>query len=97
MQKLFRSALSANRKRRGRAVSVALWLLRIVRDIEKEEMYRLGRECNVYDWDSESDSTHVYENSEDEWSLCECALGFVDCAVNDLEFLLGGFVYEQEC
>jgi hypothetical protein len=97
MQKLFQSILSANRKRRGLAVNIALWLLRIVRDIEKEEMYRLERECNVYGGDSESDSAHACEDHEVEWSLCECALGFVDCAVNDLEFLLGGFAYEQEC
>jgi hypothetical protein len=94
MKKLLKTALSAKRKRRGLVLSIALWLLRVVRDIEKEEMYRFEFECNAYDRDSESDSTSTYEDLEGEWSLCECALGFVDCAVNDLEYLFGGFVYE---
>jgi len=86
MQKFFQSILSANRKRRNLAVSAALWLLRIVRDIEKGEMYRFEHECNVYDWDSESISTHAFEVLESEYLLCECALGFLESAIEDLEF-----------
>ena len=89
----FHSILSANRKRRSLTVSAALWMLRLVRDAEKDEMFRIEHECYIYDRDSENVFIRDYGALEDEWSLCECALGFVDCAVNDLEFLLGSFVY----
>jgi len=97
MKTLLRAILYANRKRRGVAVSAALWVLRIVRDVEKDEMYRFEHECNIYNWDSERASRRAYESPEDEYSLCECALGFIDCAVKDLELLFGGCVYEQKC
>ena len=38
MLKLLRSILSVDRKRRNLAVGFALWLLRLVRDIEKDKM-----------------------------------------------------------
>ena len=97
MKTLLRAILYANRERRGVAVGAALWVLRIVRDIEEEEMCRFEHECNICDWDSERASKRVYVSPEDEYSLCECALGFIDCAVKDLEILFGGVVYGQKC
>ena len=87
MFKLFRSILSADRKRRCLAVGLALWLLRLVSDIEKDEMYRYSDMLDELDLESGYVSRHDYYNAiEEEYSVCECALGFLEAAIEDLEF-----------
>ena len=97
MKTLVRSFLNANRKRRGAAVGSALWLLRIVRDIEEEEIHRVEHEMGAFDWESESASDR-YEALEVEDMRCDCALGFIECALDDLDYAYwGAYGKEQEC
>jgi len=84
MLKLFRSILSADRKRRRFAVSLALRLLWVIRDIEKDEMYRFSDMLD--DSDAHTVSRREYNAMEEAYSDCECALGFLDSAIEDLEF-----------
>jgi hypothetical protein len=86
MQKLFRFFLSAKRKRRGLIVGAALWMLRQVYDVEKDELYRYYNRLEDFDWDSENVSKSVYAAIEDECWNCEHSLGFLDSAIEDLEF-----------
>jgi hypothetical protein len=90
MQKLFHSILSAKRKHRGIVVRASLWLLRIVRDVEEEEMHRIAREMRAFDWESDSSSPDDYEALEEEDTRCDCALGFIECALDDLDFAYWG-------
>jgi hypothetical protein len=90
MQKLTHSILSAKRKYRGIVVGVSLWLLRIVRDIEEEEMRRIAHEMRVYDWESDSSSPDGYKALEEEDTRCDCALGFIECAIDDLDYAYWG-------
>jgi len=98
MQKLFHSILSAKRKYRGIVVGVSLWLLRIVRNIEEEEIYRVAREMRAFDWESDSSSMDDYEALEEEDTRCDCALGFIECAIDDLDFAYwGAYGNGEEC
>ena len=86
MLRLLRSILSADRKRRGLAVGLALRLLRLVRDIEYDEMYRYSDRLEELDLNSHNVSPRDYTAIEEMCSECECALGFLDSAIEDLEF-----------
>jgi hypothetical protein len=86
MKNLFRSFIAAKRKRRRLALGVALYLLCILRDIEYEEMERHNQILCSFEDDSGADSRCLFLNAEDEWSACEHALGFIDCAIDDLKF-----------
>ena len=98
MRKLFKSILSAKRKYRGIVVGSSLWLLRIVRDVEEEEIHRVAREMRAYDWESESAPDGGYEALEEEDTRCDCALGFIECAIDDLDFAYwGAYGNGQEC
>jgi len=95
---LFRAILSASRKRRGAAVGASLWLLRVVRDIEEEEIHRVAREMRAYDWESDSSSPDGYEALEEEDTRCDCALGFIECAIDDLDYAYwGAYGNGKEC
>ena len=98
MQKLFHSILSAKRKYRGIVVGASLWLLQIVRNIEEEEIHRVAREMRAFDWESDSSSMDEYEALEEEDARCDCALGFIECAIDDLDFAYwGAYGYGEEC
>ena len=86
MLKLLRFILSANRKRRGLAVGLTLRLLRLIRDIEKDEAYRYSDKLDELDLDSGDVSSRVYDAIEEEYTTCECILGFLDSAIEELEF-----------
>jgi len=86
MLKLFRAILSVDRKRRCLAVGLALRLLRLVRDIEKDEAYRYSDKLDEFVLDSTNVSRRDYIAIEEEYSLCECALDFLESAIEDLEF-----------
>jgi hypothetical protein len=86
MLKLFRHFLSAGRQRRCRAVGLALRLLQLVRDIEETEMCRYSDKLDEFDLNPGSAARHEYAAIEDECLNCECAIGFLECAIDDLNF-----------
>jgi hypothetical protein len=86
MPKLFRAFLSAGRKRRCRVAGLALWMLRMLRDVEETEMYRYSDKLDKLDLDPKSVSRHKYAAIEGECLNCECAIGFLECAIDDLDF-----------
>ena len=86
MKQLFRYFLAAKRNRRRLVLQLALSLLRFVRDIEFDEMERFERIICAFDNDAYSDSQLRFINAEDEWSASEHALGFLDCAIDNLFF-----------
>ena len=98
MKKLIKSILSAKRKYRGIVVGASLRLLRIVRDIEEDEIHRVAREMKEYDWESESASEDGYAALEEEDTRCDCALGFIECAIDDLDYAYwGAYGSGEEC
>jgi len=98
MKTLLRSILSASRNRRGLAVGASLWLLRIVRDVEEDEIHRIAHKLRTYDWESESASKESYTVLEEEDTCCDCALGFIECAINDLDYAYwGAYGNGEEC
>lgn|GEM_PF-2816302 len=98
MKKLFHSILSAKRKYRGTVVGASLWFLRIVRDVEEEEIHRIAREMRAYDWGPGCSSPHGYKALEEEDTRCDCALGFIECAIDDLDYAYwGAYGNEKEC
>ena len=84
--KLFRAILSADRKRRRFAVGLALRMLRLICDIEKDEVYRLSDKLDVFPIESQSISRCDYIAIEEECADCECTLGFLESAIEDLEY-----------
>jgi hypothetical protein len=86
MIKLFQSILAANRKRRCRVAGLTLWLLRLIRDVEETEMYRYSDELDKINLVPEKVPRRDYAAIEEECFNCECALGFLECAIDDLKF-----------
>lgn len=86
MQMLVHSILSASRKRRCRAVSFALWLLRIIHGIEEDEMNRYSDVLDGFGPVSDNVSRRRYNAVEDVYLECECAVGYLISAIEDLEF-----------
>ena len=86
MLKLLMSSLTSSRKRRCRAVSVAIWLLRIIYDIETSEMNRCSNLLDDFDFTPGKATKHEYALIEEECISSECALGFLECAISDLEY-----------
>jgi hypothetical protein len=68
------------------AVGLALRLLRLVRDIEKDKVYHYSDRLDEFDLEHQSDSKDDYIAIEEKYSDCECALGFLESAIEDLEF-----------
>jgi len=86
MLKLLKSTLTSNRKRRCRALSAAIWLLRIIYDIETAEMNRYSKMLDEFDCIPGKVSKREYALTEEECISSECALGFLECAITDLEY-----------
>jgi len=86
MLRLFHYILSVNRKRRSLAVTIALRILRLVRDIEQDEAYRYSDKLDEFELDSLKVHRCDYTEIEEEYSNCEYTLGFLECAIDDLEF-----------
>ena len=86
MSWLFRPILSAARKRRCLVVSASLWLIRRVRDAEETELHRYSDKLDEFDFTFEGDYRREYDMIEGEYSCCELTLGFLRCAIDDLEF-----------
>ena len=86
MLNLFRAFLSADRKRRCLAVRFAIRLLRLVCDIEKVELDLYSDRLDEFDSDSQKASRSDYIAAEEGYSECEYILGFLESAIEDLEF-----------
>lgn len=86
MLKLFRPFLSGSRKRRCLLAGFTLRLLRLLRDIEETEMCRFSDKLDEFDFVPGSVSRLAYAAIEEECIYCECAVGFLACAIDDLEF-----------
>ena len=87
MLKLFRFILIASRKRRGLVIRFTLRILRLIRDIEKDEAYRYSDKLDELDLVSGYVSSHDYYNViEEKYSVCEHTRDFLDSAIEDLEF-----------
>jgi hypothetical protein len=77
--------LSAGRKRRRLAASATLWMLRLIRDVENDEVGRLSDLIDKFDLSPESVSISKYNAIEDYCSECEFALDFLDSAIDCLD------------
>lgn len=86
MQKIFRFFLTSNRKRRYLVVAVILWLLRMLRDVEHDEMERNSSLLDSFELDSEVSLCREYITIEDEYLNCESALDFLESAIEDIQF-----------
>ena len=86
MKKLFRSFLAKSRKRRCLALRAALWLLRLLRDVEKDDMWRYSDLLDSFDFEGREVSRREYNAVEDEYISCEYVLGTFESAIEDLEF-----------
>jgi len=86
MLKLLKTTLTSNRKRRCRAVSATIWLLRIIYDIETAEMNRFSNMLDEFDFTPGIVSKREYALTEEECINSECALGFLECAITDLGY-----------
>ena len=82
MQKIFHFFLASGRKRRCMMAGVALWLLRLLRDIEEDEVQRSSDMLGACGWEV---SRREYNALEDECCACEYALEFLESAIEDLE------------
>lgn len=86
MQKIFRFFLSSDQKRRRLAVSLIIWLLRQIRDVEENEISRNSDILDSLDLCHESVPCRNYIEIEEDLSSSECALGILEAAIDDLEF-----------
>jgi hypothetical protein len=86
MQKIFRFFLTSNRNRRCLIVAVILWLLRILRDVEHDEMERNSSILDSLELDFEGSSYREYAAIEDKYLNCEHALDFLESAIEDIKF-----------
>jgi len=85
MRKIFRLCLASGRKRRRLAVDAALWLLRLLRDVEFDEMYRNSELLDSFDSEACKVSRREYNAVEEEYMSCEYALIVLETAIDDLK------------
>jgi hypothetical protein len=86
MQKIIRFFLASDRKRRCLIVGLILWLLRLLRDVEKDDMWRNSDLLDSFDSDITGVSRSEYNAIEEEYTSCEYALSVLESAIEDLEF-----------
>jgi hypothetical protein len=83
MKKIFRYFLASSRKSRRRAVGAAIWLLRLIRDVESDEMWR---NSDLLDSIVADVSHREYLAVEDDYLDSESSLVFLESAIDDLDF-----------
>ena len=86
MKKLFRFILSTNRKRRTLVIGVVLWMLRQIRDVEQEKVWRSANKLDDFDREPEGASSQDRLAIEGECLICEYALEALESVIEDLEF-----------
>ena len=82
MRKLFMTFLASNRKRRYLIVSIVIWLLRILRDIENDEAARYSDLLDNIDYDT---SRFKYNDTEDRCLDCEIAATILCDTIDELK------------
>jgi len=88
MRKIVCCFLTANRKHRSRVINVILWMLRLLRDIEEDEYWQTSELMDdINPWGDEV-SRRKYADLEDQYILCENAIGFLEPAIENLEFVV---------
>ena len=90
MKMLFRSILSASRKRRRFMAGLALRLLQMIHDIEDVELSRLSDMLDELNVHTGCGSIRDYHAAEDDYLDCETSLEFLSSAIDDL-----GYAYEM--
>jgi len=85
MKKIFRLFLASGRKRRRLAVGAALWLLRMLRDVENDEMSRNSDLLDSFDSEFRGFSRREYLALEDGYLSCGHAASVLGSAIEDLE------------
>ena len=85
MKKICRFFLTSGRKRRCRTAGMALWLLRMLRDAENNEVWRYSDLLDSFDSECAGASKHKYHAVEEIYGECEYALNILDSAIDDLE------------
>ena len=86
MKKLLRFYLASCRKRRLRAIGMVIWLLRMLHDVEYDEMR--SKEDLLEGLDAEGGgpcARRKYSEIEEEYLSCEYAQSFLWSAIDDLE------------
>jgi hypothetical protein len=86
MKKLVRLLMMSNRKYRRVSIRIAIWMLRILFEIEKDDMWRNSDILDGFDPDDDLVSKHMFNTAEEEYYSSEHALGFLECAIDDLYY-----------
>lgn len=86
MKTILRFILSSGRERR-RALEMALWLLRQIRNAEDEEMQRHSDRLDCFDLAITDTIPFEYNAIEEAYLSCEHALGSLNSAIEDLEYV----------
>jgi len=86
MQKILRFFLASGRKHRCLMVGVILWLLRLLHDAENDEMRRNSELLDSFESENKDIPRLEYGSIEEEYLSCEGTLGFLESAIEDLEF-----------
>ena len=85
MRKIFCSFLASDRKRRCLLLELILWLLRLLRNIEDDEMWRNYDRLDSFGPKDGGGLHCEYIAIEEERASCECALNVIESAIEDLE------------
>jgi len=84
MHKIIRFFLGSTHKRRRRMVSLVLFVLRILRDAESDNVWRCSDLLDSFDSGSDGASRHMFNAIEDECINCEHALSTLESIIDDL-------------
>ena len=86
MRKLVRFLLISNRKYRCLSVLIILWTLRILFEVENDRMRHHSDILDSFDSGDEYIPKHKYNAVEEDYTSSEHALGFLECAIDDLYY-----------
>ena len=86
LKKLFRFFLRSGRKRRCLLAGVAIRLLKLLRDVEFDEMYRYSDMLGKSDSGMVPVSHQKYTEIEEDYTYSEYALSVLITAIDELEF-----------
>ena len=88
MKTIARLYLASGRKRRLRAINAVIRLLRLIYDVEHDEMRINENLLERFDLEEKAPfSRHKYNAIEEEYLSSEHALGFLESVIDDLEFV----------
>lgn len=87
MRSILGSFFSFSRKHRRRTMGIVLWLLWRIRDAEDDEMQRLSDQLDDFEFEMTEEITFDYAMVEDAYLSCQYALGYLNSAIEDLEYV----------